>query len=57
MQTARPLSPCIQLCRMDDDDQYCLGCHRTLEEISMWPELNEAEKEFIWLALENRKPR
>jgi predicted Fe-S protein YdhL (DUF1289 family) len=56
MKVSRSQSPCIQLCRMDDNDQYCLGCYRTLEEISMWPNLSDDEKELIWLALEHRKP-
>ncbi len=39
---------------MDDDDLYCLGCFRTLDEIAVWGELSESEKEPIWLALEER---
>ena len=31
----RPLSPCILICTLDDDKQ-CLGCGRTLGEISLW---------------------
>ncbi len=31
----RPLSPCILICTLDDNKQ-CLGCARTLEEISSW---------------------
>jgi predicted Fe-S protein YdhL (DUF1289 family) len=55
MNAVRPISPCIQLCRMDDKDQFCLGCYRTLDEISMWSELSDIEKEVIWLAIEKRK--
>jgi predicted Fe-S protein YdhL (DUF1289 family) len=39
---------------MDDDDLYCLGCFRTLDEIAVWGELSELEKEPVWLALEER---
>lgn len=39
---------------MDDDDLYCLGCFRTLDEIAVWGELSQSEKEPIWLALEER---
>ena len=53
---ARPASPCINLCRMDDEDRYCLGCFRTLDEIALWSDLNTAEKELVWLALEKRHP-
>lgn len=31
----RPLSPCILLCTLDDHKR-CLGCGRTLEQISSW---------------------
>ena len=51
----RPLSPCINLCRMDDADLFCLGCFRTLDEIASWSGLSDAEKEPIWLALERRR--
>jgi uncharacterized protein len=39
---------------MDDDDLFCLGCFRTLDEIAIWSELTELEKEPIWIALEDR---
>jgi len=28
-------SPCIDLCCLDDDD-ICVGCFRTLDEIKRW---------------------
>lgn len=31
----RPLSPCILICTLDDN-KVCLGCKRTLAEISSW---------------------
>ena len=50
----RPESPCINLCTMDDGDHYCLGCHRTLDEIALWSSLDQEEKESIWQLLEER---
>lgn len=50
----RPESPCIDLCTMDDKDRYCLGCHRTLDEIALWSSLDQEEKESVWLLLEER---
>ena len=50
----RPESPCINLCTMDDQDLYCLGCHRTLDEIALWSSLDQEEKEFVWQLLEKR---
>ena len=29
-------SPCIGICQMDDASGYCIGCGRTIEEISGW---------------------
>ncbi|MFZ9263719.1 MAG: DUF1289 domain-containing protein [Polynucleobacter sp.] len=52
---SRPASPCINLCRMDDDDLYCLGCHRTLDEIAAWSELSDTEKEVVWSQLDIRR--
>ncbi len=40
---------------MDDADQYCLGCQRTLDEIAAWSELSAAEKEVIWAKLDQRR--
>jgi predicted Fe-S protein YdhL (DUF1289 family) len=39
---------------MDDEDLYCLGCHRTLEEIATWSSLSSADKESLLLALKER---
>jgi predicted Fe-S protein YdhL (DUF1289 family) len=39
---------------MDDEDHYCLGCHRTLDEIALWSSLDQEEKESIWQLLEER---
>jgi predicted Fe-S protein YdhL (DUF1289 family) len=29
-------SPCIGICQLDDATGYCIGCGRTIEEISGW---------------------
>lgn len=34
-RSARPLSPCILICTLDDD-KICLGCGRSLGQISAW---------------------
>lgn len=35
----RPDSPCTGICTLDDADR-CLGCHRTLDEIVEWEDLD-----------------
>ena len=37
------MSPCINICTLDDD-QVCLGCRRTLEEIRDWATMTPGEQ-------------
>ena len=30
------MSPCIGICQMDEDNRYCIGCGRTMDEIASW---------------------
>ncbi|MCC5859511.1 MAG: DUF1289 domain-containing protein [Ectothiorhodospiraceae bacterium] len=32
----RVISPCVSICKLDEDD-ICIGCGRTLEELRQWP--------------------
>ena len=40
-------SPCISVCQIDGDSGYCLGCWRTLEEVSRWRGFTEDEKRDV----------
>jgi len=40
---ARPLSPCILICTLDDDKR-CLGCGRSLQQITGWARMNKDEQ-------------
>ena len=40
-------SPCINLCVYDHDRDFCMGCGRTLEEISYWTYFTFQEKKQI----------
>lgn len=42
-RSERPLSPCTLICTLDDNRQ-CLGCGRTLGEISGWSLMSVAEQ-------------
>ncbi|NOU13494.1 MAG: DUF1289 domain-containing protein [Methylococcaceae bacterium] len=46
-------SPCIRNCCLDEDD-VCLGCFRTLEEIKCWSIIDHSAKREI---LENASIR
>jgi hypothetical protein len=39
-------SPCVGICVITGN-RICIGCHRTLEEISAWPTASHAERTEI----------
>lgn len=47
-------SPCVGLCRLNDDD-YCLGCYRHRNEIKDWGTRPDAEKQAILQQLPERR--
>jgi predicted Fe-S protein YdhL (DUF1289 family) len=42
----KPVSPCISLCRLNDQD-ICEGCYRTSEEIRTWVYLDDDQRKDI----------
>lgn len=46
-------SPCVRNCCLDQDD-ICLGCHRSLSEIIAWGPANNEERELILLHAQKR---
>jgi uncharacterized protein len=38
------ISPCKNICRLDLDENYCIGCYRTKLEIKSWFRLTREEK-------------
>ncbi len=48
-------SPCISVCKMDDASGLCIGCLRTLDEISAWSVLDADEKRAVTATLANRR--
>lgn len=38
-----PASPCVSICTLDDND-VCVGCHRTLNEITHWSAFSKEEQ-------------
>lgn len=49
-----PPSPCISVCRMDDDRSHCVGCLRTLDELRQWGKADAATQRQIWSAVLQR---
>ena len=42
-----PLTPCIHVCKLDEN-QVCIGCGRTMTEISQWFKMTEEEREKVF---------
>jgi len=49
-------SPCVDICRLDAHG-LCIGCRRTLGEISEWSQASDARRLEILSALKARTPR
>ena len=47
-------SPCISVCRMNQDRSYCEGCFRSIPEIRAWAGADAAQRLAIWAQLAER---
>jgi predicted Fe-S protein YdhL (DUF1289 family) len=48
-------SPCINICVIDAETEYCMGCFRTIDEIWNWTRLAKGERVEILLQLQRRQ--
>ncbi|SDH60848.1 DUF1289 domain-containing protein [Pseudomonas panipatensis] len=47
MSQERPVvSPCVHVCALDDND-ICLGCQRSADEITRWGRMDNAERREV----------
>ena len=47
MTVERPLrSPCIAVCALDEDD-LCIGCFRSVEEITCWVKMDNEQRRDV----------
>lgn len=51
------VTPCVKVCFIDDASGLCLGCFRTLVEISGWIGLSPSERARIMAELPDRRGR
>lgn len=49
-----PESPCVKVCVIHPASGYCLGCGRTIDEISAWPRLDAQARGSIRAKLPGR---
>lgn len=50
-------SPCVKLCVVHPEERICVGCFRTIEEISTWSRLTPDARAKIMAELPSRAPR
>ncbi|MEI6706264.1 MAG: DUF1289 domain-containing protein [Methylococcales bacterium] len=49
-------SPCVRNCCLDDND-ICLGCFRTLDEITHWIDVDEQTRQLFLANAKTRQHR
>jgi predicted Fe-S protein YdhL (DUF1289 family) len=47
-------SPCISVCRMNQETWLCEGCYRSIEEICQWSAASDTDKKQMWALIEQR---
>lgn len=47
-------SPCVQICVVHPVERICTGCFRTIDEISQWSKMDDAERDRIMSELPDR---
>ena len=50
-------SPCVKLCAVHPEERLCVGCYRTIEEISGWSRLTHEARAAIMEDLPKLAPR
>ncbi|WP_420839463.1 DUF1289 domain-containing protein [Dechloromonas hankyongensis] len=48
-------SPCINVCKMDATSGLCVGCFRTLDEITAWSRCDDTARNEILAAVAQRR--
>ncbi|MDV2080060.1 DUF1289 domain-containing protein [Marinobacter xestospongiae] len=50
----RVASPCVSICALDEQD-VCIGCHRTGDEILRWTQMSNDEKREVLVKVAQRE--
>lgn len=49
-----PASPCVRNCCLNEQD-ICVGCFRSLTEITSWSQVSDEDKEVILVNIQQRR--
>jgi uncharacterized protein len=50
-------SPCINVCQVDAQSGLCTGCFRTIDEITVWSQIDDRRRANILAAVAQRRLR
>lgn len=50
-------SPCVKLCVVHPETRLCVGCLRSIDEISAWSRMSHDERESVIADLPSRAPQ
>ena len=48
-------SPCIQVCTYDEEEEFCIGCYRTRQELHDWLIMTREQKLKTLKKIEERQ--
>ena len=48
-------SPCIKVCTYDEEEEFCIGCYRTKQELQDWWIMNREQKLEALKKIEERQ--
>ena len=51
------ITPCVGVCEIDPEDETCIGCKRTIEEITSWTKYTYEQRMIIMKRLGYGKRR
>ncbi len=49
-------SPCVKLCVVHPEARLCIGCYRTIDEITQWSRMTHDARTAIMAQLPTRAP-
>ncbi|MEO1204797.1 MAG: DUF1289 domain-containing protein [Pseudomonadota bacterium] len=48
-------TPCIGTCKIDPDSRLCLGCFRSIDEITAWTSMSDLHRARVMTQLQDRR--
>ena len=49
------ISPCAGVCILNTETKFCLGCYRTINEITRWQDMSADDQHLVMTELAKRR--